>query len=321
VLLPALLLGGAASGYLAAAERGETRRSEPETAAGTARPVRFAKGGGRTRSARVAALVAAGAAAATIAAAVVGVVLAQSSTVPVQAAQAAEVGGIGAEPPGPAPTPRAPTLEGVREDRAPGVETPVGEAPDAPSASPESGAAPVAPADEPVSATAAVSSAGMRANGLAFPSVTGYGIPGATIEVVVDPDGVAMPFSVTADAAGYFDVLVGASSLVGTQWAVVRQVVDGVASGWTAPFKVVIPDPPQAIWLWATPGKLELKTMAVEPYALIEVRIDGVSAGFLVTSAASGETFYFTIASPAPLVEVRYEDGGLLAPMTVVPQY
>jgi len=328
VLLPVLILGGTATGYLAAAAEGETRRSEAEPGGTLARgaprlgSARFAKTGGRTRSRPAALVASAGAIAAAVVIAVVGIALAQSTVEPIQAAQAGEpaVGddtriGIPATPrPGVpvGPTTQVPpeaSAPDEQEDRRSPVDPPVGAA-----------APPVGPVEPSTSVLATVASAGELLNGLAYPSVIGFGIPGAMIEIMIDPNGFAYSITGPADGTGHFKILAVAPKLSGPQPVIVRQHFDGLVSEWTAPFDLVLPAAPSATWSWLTPGKLQLVTSQVEPGFAIQVQIDGVDAGVVSTTTVSGETAIFTTASVTPNVTIRYVNGGEPSPTRPVPQ-
>src|SRR5690606_10009952 len=105
-----------------------------------------------------------------------------------------------------------------------------------------------------------------------------------------------------------------------TQWSIARQVVGGVASAWTAPFKVTIPKPPAGTWVWTSPEKLTFTTSSVAPLAPIELFIDGVLAATVTPAVLSGETFIVSSQSLSPVVTARYATALELAPIATIPE-
>ena len=344
-VLPLILLGGAASGYIAAAANGQTGRSD---VAAPGQPVpsatlaaRYAKqshavrrqgrrlGRSASRSAassRVAVASSAGGLVLAVVVAVAIIIGAQSSVEPIQVAQAearAVASGLtaasGVPQRSPVPTlstiaPEAPAAERPPLD---GDRTPTGDAPGASQGIPAP-ASPSTPASAAV--VAPVTSAMAIPEGQASPHVIGTGIPGASIELVVDQSGLGISLTATADSVGAFKIDVVTPGLVGDQWAVARQIVDGIASAWLAPFKVTIPSPPDVVWAWASPGKFKILTNAVVVSHDIEVTVDGVVVATFIPTAASGETFPVTTASLNPVVSVRYATGLDPSPVLIVPQ-
>ena len=323
VLLPPLLLGGAATGYLAVAASGRMRRSDSEPGEpAVVRPARLAKRGGRTRSRPVAVIASAAGIAAAIVIVAAGVVVEQATVEPVESARAA----------GPAPSietaakpiPRAPvepvlalppdaTDRGPQEDRSPSVHEPAD--PRSAPGSPPASSPPVPPVTPPAEPYFTVASLGH-----AFPSLSGTASPNAAIEAVLDPAGAALPLGTIVDAGGSFVLVVDASGLTGTVELVVRQIAGGIASEWTAPFAVVIPEPPRGSWTWGAPGELVVATTSVGIWETIEVRVDGVVVGTFTSTATSGETFAVTTMSASPVVTMNYAMGAAPAPRSIVPQ-
>jgi len=324
VLLPALLLGGAASGYLAAAERGETRRSEGDPPVA----IRFAKAGdeGRAdRSSMIAPAIAIAASALLLAA---GIALAQASIEPVGDAQAADdspsqvvpasVPAVGApsilsgpmvpvttDEPIVDPVVDHPSSRDEAQDR-PGSPDRDAEPP----AAPDSGLLDTPP-DDP--APPATPFAEVRVVGVGYRVLAGQAVPGATIEVSLGNSATSVELVTVADAAGEYELAAVLPDVGGTVHAVVRQVVDGVASEWSTPIPIEMPAAPKGVWSWTGPGQLRVETISVVPLELIVVRIDGVVVGTLATTGSSGDLFDFAVPS-ASVVTLSYENGGRPAP-------
>ncbi|HWK19441.1 MAG TPA: sigma-70 family RNA polymerase sigma factor [Microbacteriaceae bacterium] len=333
-VLTALILGGAAPAYVAAATKGQARRSESklpgEAVVGRARLAKrrtsrigvhrvTGRTAGRRVSRPVTATLSVAGFAGAVAAVVIGIVVAQSSVEPVEIARAAD----------------QPTLDGLRDER--GVPTVARSATTGPllpdplgavvphadadrAIAPEAQEATPAPAPAATAFVAAVSSVSAMPEGSAYPHVVGFGIPDASIELLVDQSGAAISLSGTADSSGAFKIDAIAPGLLGDQWAVVRQVVDGIASEWSPPFKIVIPAPPMGVWAWTAPGKFAITTTAVLALNDVEVSIDGLVVDTFIPNAVSGETFHFVTSASSPVVTIRYATGSDQSPITLVPQ-
>jgi hypothetical protein len=157
--------------------------------------------------------------------------------------------------------------------------------------------------------------------GLAYPHVVGTGTPGATIEVLVDYTGSPTLLTGVVGASGGFKIDAIVTAVVGDQWAIARQVVGGVASDWSDPFKVTIPPPPTLTWAWAGADKVTITAVAVTPFAPIYIVIDGVLAGTFTPAGPSGDLVVFPTSTLTPVVTATYSTGTESAPIATVPQH